>query len=212
VRFKNIVALLTAAALSLPPLAAQGMSSGPNSGKPPASASSGEMVADLRVIVLQGEDAINSIQTREGTPPVVEVRDRNDRPVDGANVVFELPRAGAGGSFPGQQLTFSGQTNRQGQVGVPAFVPNRESGRFSINVAATHGSSMGSARIRQTNSPRAMSTETSPAHKSGKWKLLAIVAAGAAAGGVILATRKSSAATPPSVTLSPGTVTIGAPK
>jgi len=212
--FKNIVALFTAAALCLPTAAiAQNTPVGPDADKAPIGAPSGEKTGDLRIIVLQGEGAINNVQTHLGTAPVIEVRDRNDQPLDGATVVFELPRTGAGGSFPAEQLTFTGRTNRQGQVGTPTFLPNHQTGRFSVNVTANLGNSVGYARIRQTNSERALSGDTTRAHKSNTWKVLGILAAGAAVGGVVLATRGHSNSTTPAttVTLTPGLITVGAP-
>src|ERR1051326_7129387 len=118
--FKNSITLFTAAVLCLPIAAlAQDVPAGASAIKASAGASSKD--GDLRIIVLQGEGSVNNIQTHSGTPPVVEVRDRNDQPLDGATVEFELPRMGAGGSFPANQLTFTGRTNRQGQVGIATF-------------------------------------------------------------------------------------------
>src|SRR5690349_15894995 len=110
--FKNIVALFTAAALCLPSVAVAQNTPADRSMEKPSVGASVEKASDLRIIVLQGQGAMNNVQTRTGTAPVIEVRDRNDQPVDGANVVFELPRTGAGGSFPANQYAFAGRTNR----------------------------------------------------------------------------------------------------
>src|SRR5262245_10809123 len=44
----------------------------------------------LKIVVIEGEDAINIIQTNTAVKPVIEVRDRNDLPVAGALVLFSL--------------------------------------------------------------------------------------------------------------------------
>jgi hypothetical protein len=41
----------------------------------------------LKIVVLKGEGAVNNIKARTATPPVVEVRDVEDKPVAGAEVV-----------------------------------------------------------------------------------------------------------------------------
>ncbi|MBL8237975.1 MAG: hypothetical protein JNM66_11180, partial [Bryobacterales bacterium] len=64
----------------------------------PATAVPALPAVSLRVLVLEGANAINSIPNRSATFPVVEVRDENDLPVEGAEVVFELPATGPGGT------------------------------------------------------------------------------------------------------------------
>jgi hypothetical protein len=49
----------------------------------------------LQVVVLEGEAGVNVIDQKTAVAPVVEVRDRNDLPVVGAQVTF-LIRSGAG--------------------------------------------------------------------------------------------------------------------
>ena len=44
----------------------------------------------LRLVVIEGEDAVNIIQQKNAVAPVVEVRDRNDQPVSGAVVRFAI--------------------------------------------------------------------------------------------------------------------------
>src|SRR5262245_39471599 len=49
----------------------------------------------LRIVVLEGDSGVNIIDQKTAVAPVVEVRDRNDAPVVGAQVTF-LIRTGAG--------------------------------------------------------------------------------------------------------------------
>src|SRR5450631_2683960 len=69
-------------------------------------AGSNVAIPELRIRVLEGENAINSISQGQSIPPVAEVRDQNDMPVEGATVVFTLPESGPGGSFPGGRASF----------------------------------------------------------------------------------------------------------
>src|SRR4051794_41845060 len=55
----------------------------------------------LQILVIGGEGSINNVKQRTAREPVVEVRDRNNRPVAGALVLFEAPGNGASGSFIG---------------------------------------------------------------------------------------------------------------
>ena len=68
-----------------------------NPPQPPAAAAS--PVESLKIFVLEGQGAIHSIRDQGAAMPVVEVRDDNGLPVEGAEVKFDLPPAGPGGSF-----------------------------------------------------------------------------------------------------------------
>jgi hypothetical protein len=162
----------------------------------------------LRVVALEGEEAINSIPAHTATSPVVEVRDENERPVEGATVIFSLPETGAGGLFPGEHLTLTKVTNQRGQADATGFTPNFMPGRFLIRVTASHDGVTGTAFVRQTNTDKM--PELRP-HKSGiSWKWIA-VGAGAAAGaatGIYFGTRGSG---PSSISAGAGPVVFGGP-
>lgn len=169
-------------------------------------------VEDLKVLVLEGQHSINNTARHIGVQPVVEVRDQNDRPIEGAMVLFRLPPSGAGGSFGNNSLTFSSRTNAQGQAAASGFVPNDQLGRFDIHVTATLQNRIGQATISETNSPNSLSVvEPAPKH-TPLWrnKYLLIGVAAAVAVGVFFAVRSghSSPAPPPTVTITPGPVTI----
>ncbi|MEX2270277.1 MAG: hypothetical protein WD690_02310, partial [Vicinamibacterales bacterium] len=53
----------------------------------------------LRIVVIEGEDAVNVIQQKTAVAPVVEVRDQNGLPVPGAVVRFTI--GGGNASFTG---------------------------------------------------------------------------------------------------------------
>lgn len=191
----------------------------PVSAQAPATAAPALPAVSLRVLVLEGANAINSIPNRSATFPVVEVRDENDLPVEGAEVVFELPATGPGGTFPNQKRTFSGRTNVQGQVRAP-YLMNAEAGPFQIKATATIGARTGQTVIGQTHSMQTreeMSVKKKRWYKD--WRVWAI-AGGAATAGIILGTRGggSSGGTtpttpvPPTITITPGGPSIGGPR
>ncbi len=166
----------------------------------------------LKILVLNGEGARHSIKTKRAVQALVEVRDENDKPLPGAQVVFQLPAAGPGGTFPGGRLMQRVATDARGQAATTGFVPNDEQGRFNVKVTATSGTASASAVIAQIN---ALTTELDVKKRSKTpWILLALGAGGA--GGVIAATRGGGVSTPPapvnSVVLVPGPVTVGGPR
>ena len=63
------------------------------------SAASQSVPSVLKIIVLEGNNAFNSIPLGRAVTPIVEVRDDNDFPVEGATVVFTLPTTGPSGVF-----------------------------------------------------------------------------------------------------------------
>lgn len=169
----------------------------------------------LRVLILEGANAINSIPSRAAIFPVVEVRDENDLPVEGAEVVFSLPVTGPGGLFPNQESTFTGRTNLQGQVRAP-YLMNAKPGDFSIEVSASIGSRTGRAVILQTHvmqTPEELMVKKRRWYKD--WRVWAI-ASGSAAAAIILSTRGgdngSSSASASVITIIPGGPTLGGPR
>jgi hypothetical protein len=170
----------------------------------------------LKIVVVQGEGAENNVRTRSATQPVVEVRDEGDKPVPGAEVVFQLPPAGPGGVFNGWMRTQTARTGPEGRAQANGFAPNDEEGRFNIRVTATSGTKTSNAIIAQTNT---RGTGNGGHHaKSNKklWTIIAIVGVAALTGGIIAATRggdsNSSETVSIPVTISPGPVTVGGPR
>jgi hypothetical protein len=171
---------------------------------------------DLKIIVVQGEGALNNIRTRSAAPLIVEVRDAADKPVAGAEVVFQLPPAGPGGVFNGWMRNQTARTNPEGRAETNGFTPNDEVGRFNIKVSATSGTKSTSVIIAQTNTPNgAAGTGTKAKSKSNLWKVLLVVGAAGLAGGIVAATRggSSTPVTPPTpITITAGPITIGGPR
>ncbi|MGD1073250.1 MAG: hypothetical protein ABSB15_24315 [Bryobacteraceae bacterium] len=184
-----------------------GFGQAPPSGAPPTSVipppqQSSLAGTSLIVGILEGDKAVNSLPLLRMVAPVVEIRDRNDFPVEGATVVFTLPASGPGGTFAGGGTSFTTRSDARGQAAAPAIVP-RLVGKFEIKVSATLGTRTGEAVITQTNSAQAHPESTAQRHwYKNKWVW---VAAGGGAAGVIAAvllTRHSGSGT--TVTITPG--------
>ncbi len=168
----------------------------------------------LKVTVVQGEGAMNSIRGKTATAPVVEVKDANDKPVEGAEVVFQLPAAGPGGMFHGWMRTQTTRTDAQGRATVTGYTPNDEEGRFNIKVTASQGNRTGTVVIGQSNVRSSSSGSSAKSGHSGMWKVLAVVGAGALAGGIYYAVSHDGGSTPApgtAVTILPGPITVAAP-
>jgi len=169
----------------------------------------------LKVIVIEGEGAVNNIRTRSATAPLVEVRDESGKPVAGAEVVFQLPPAGPGGVFHGWMRTQTVRSDAQGRAAASGYAPNDQAGRFNIKVTATLGNKTGSAVIAQSNVYRGGSAPGMSGGRSGWWKIVVGVGAAGAVIGAVAATRNggqtSTTALKP-ITITPGPITVGSPR
>ena len=158
----------------------------------------------LRLFVLEGEGATNSIKG-DAVGPVVELRDANDSPVEGAEITFRTPAAGASAYLGGQQLVFTTKTNAQGQAGVKDYRANQVPGKFKVVVTARYGDLSDSIAVNQINGVGEVRRTTSV--RSGRrshklmWILVAAAVAGAGAG-TYLAVRKKDTA-PVGITVGP---------
>lgn len=103
----------------------------------------------LRIVVLEGEDAVNIVQQKTAVRPLVEVRDRNNLPVPGASVTFTVG-AGQPAAFAGGAPTVTVTTNAAGQAPATGFNATG-AGKVSIQVQAAHQGQVASAAISQTN-------------------------------------------------------------
>lgn len=102
----------------------------------------------LRIVVIEGEDAVNVIQHKTAVAPVVEIRDRNNIPVAGASVTFSI--GGNSATFAGGAQTFTVATNAAGRAAVAALNPV-SSGAVQIQVSAAFQGQTALATIAQTN-------------------------------------------------------------
>jgi hypothetical protein len=203
-RFQKCFAALLASVLALP---AQQTT--------PAAKPAGS--GDLKIVVVAGEGAKNSIRSRTATAPVVEVRDAADKPVAGAEVVFQLPPAGPSGNFNGWLKMQTVKTDDQGRAAASGYTPNDEEGRFNIKVVASTAQHTASVVIAQSNVRGGNGAAASTA-RPGWYKWAAILGGAAVAGGVVAATRggsnngSGSAVTTRPITIGAGAITVGGPR
>ena len=172
----------------------------------------------LKIVVLEGDGAINNIRLQRGRDPVVRVETPGGTPVAGAAVHFLLPSQGPGGSFA-DGPTATVLTDADGRATGRALRPNKTPGQFEIRVTASHEGASASARITQTNAQPVELTRSS----SRKIAIFAIIG-GAVAGGAVLGARSggksSPTALPPATStasivsttvITPGSPAIGPP-
>ena len=165
----------------------------------------------LRILALEGDNAVNYIPLRTVTAPVVEVRDENDRPLEGAVVTFKAlsTSAGVGGSFEGGQSSQTARTDYRGQAGARGYTVTDKPGRFVIEVMAVHAQRTARLMMTQTNSMSSIATETPIVAKRSSKKKWLLISAAAAGGGLALyfGLRGSSP-----ISISAGPVVLGGPR
>jgi hypothetical protein len=174
--------------------------------------------SNLTLTVVEGEAAINNLTRRAARELSVKVTDSSQQAIEKAMVVFALPDTGPSGTFSGGGTTATVPTNKQGIASV-RFQPNSVDGKVEIRVSVTQQGETARTTITEFNMAVPV---TKTEKKSGNGKIVAIlaVAAAAAAGGVVAATRGgSSSPTPttpppagPTLTVTPGTGTVGPPQ
>jgi hypothetical protein len=180
--------------------------------QPAATAGSQTVPAVLKIIVLEGNNGTNSISLGRSVTPIIEVRDQNEFPLEGATVVFTLPAAGPGGTFPGNKTSFTTRTDPQGQASAP-FLVNGLPGRVRIGVIATAGNRKGEIQIDQTNSAGGYigpALARRPWYK--KWYIWAIVGGAAGAGAAVALTRGGGSSSSSTITIIPGGPVFGGPR
>jgi hypothetical protein len=101
----------------------------------------------LRIVVIEGEDAVNVVEQRTAVAPVVEVRDRNDQPVSGALVRFAVSHGRA--TFNGAR-TLAATTNAAGRAAAAGLTPTG-TGVLQISASATFQGQTVAVTIAQTN-------------------------------------------------------------
>ena len=164
-----------------------------------------------RIVVIEGDGAINNIRLHHAKEPVVRVVDQDGHPIPNVAVTFLLPGKGAGGTFADGQSSLTVMTDENGRAVGHGLRPNGNAGQFEIRVTTSFEGQAATANIMQTNAE--------PAQGGGSSKTILIVAliGGAAAAGAAVALRgkSSSASTPPTnpgAVISPGNPSFGPPR
>jgi hypothetical protein len=168
----------------------------------------------LRVVIVEGNEAVNDIGAGTVAEPVVRVEDMNGQPLAGAMVVFTLPETGPGGVFADGSRSLIVHTDLKGLAVARGLQPNKTEGPFEIRVDASFQGLTASASISQTNVvPIVVAASKPPSSKRGL--LFAIIGGVAAAAGVLAASagggNGGGTAPPPATTVSAGSPTVGPP-
>jgi hypothetical protein len=176
------------------------------------------IVKNLKLLVLSGNGEMNDLERRVMSPLVIQVLDQNDRPVEGADVVFRFPLSGPSAAFTGGKSSQSVRSNGTGEAAAVNWMANGEVGTFEIHVTATYGNEQGETIVKMQNVTRIV--EGAKRGKQTHWysptwvKIAIIGGAAGAVAGIILATRgggKAGATSTNPITITPGSPTVGAP-
>jgi hypothetical protein len=171
----------------------------------------------IKINVVSGEGAVNNVAMRVASQAVVEVVDDAGAPIEGAEVIFQVPAAGPGGSFFGGMTTQTQRTDAKGRAQMSSFTPNDFYGKFQILVRASAGGATAETIIRQSNGgPNRSGSSASSSSSKKKLAIAAAIIAGAAIAGGVAATRGDGNGTPAStrrpVSIGAGPITVGAPR
>lgn len=162
----------------------------------------------LKISILEGNNAVNSIELLRSVPAVVEIRDANDFPVEGATVTFTLPSTRPGGAFaPDGNPAFVTRSDARGQAITP-FISPAGIGTFQIAVTAELGDQKGQGLIEQTNAVGTYMGPPVALKPRYRTKSIWVLAAGAVAGaivGAVVTGGSSTSAARPAVIITPGT-------
>ncbi len=168
----------------------------------------------IKIVIQEGQGAINNIQQHRAKEPVVQVTHEDGEPVRQASVTFQLPETGPGGTFADGNKMLTVQADEKGVAVGRGLRPNQIAGRFQIRVTASFQGATASAVISEINAQPA----ATGGGGSKKFLIIALIG-GAAAGGLAAAlggksSSSSSVGTvsaPPPTVLVPGTPTIQPP-
>jgi hypothetical protein len=167
----------------------------------------------LRILVIEGDGALNNIKDKTLKPVVVEVQN-NGAPAAGAVVTFILPNQGPGGTFLNGTATMTVNADTLGRATSSGIHPNGATGAMPIRVTASLGGFTADATVNQTNVSGVSSSNKGMSKGAKTALILAAIAGGAAAGG-IAATHgnSSSSSTPqiPPIVITAGAPTVGGP-
>ena len=203
-----------AAPQAAPPPAAQAAPQTATPGAPAQPLAQLPEEQSLKILVLAGNGELNDLQRKIMAPLVIQVLDTNDRPVEGAEVVFRFPIEGPGATFASGKTSETVRTNATGQAAALNWMANGMVGRFEVHVTASYGNQIGETTLKMTNVLKVV--EEQPKGKAKSWwshrwvKVAVIGGAAAIIAGVVLATRGSKSGSS-TITIAPGSPTVGAP-
>ncbi len=176
------------------------------------------IVQSLKVLPLAGKGGMNDLERKVMSPLVVQIMDQDARPVEGADVVFRFPLNGPGANFTGGKSSQTFRSNGQGQAAALNWRANDQLGAFDVHVTAAYGNQVGETTFQMSNVSRIVDERTAK-RKLGSWwsptwvKLAVIGGAVGIGLGIYFGTRGGgSSASTTTVTITPGTPSVGGPR
>ena len=86
--------------------------------------------------IIRGANLVNSVKRRVATEPIVEVQDRNKKPVGGVILTFTLPQTGPGGTFTASGSNIATvTTDATGRATMPPFQSNGQHNLLSLGLS-----------------------------------------------------------------------------
>ena len=112
------------------------------------------VIKNLKLLVLAGNGEMNDLERRVMASLVVQVLDQNDRPVEGAEVVFRFPLNGPGAAFTGGKTSQTVRTTGTGEAAAVNWMANGEVATFEVHVTTTYGNEVGETTVKMSNVTR----------------------------------------------------------
>ena len=173
----------------------------------------------LKILVLAGSGESNDLERRVMAPLVVQVLDRNERAVEGAEVVFRFPINGPGATFLGGKTSITVRTNGGGQAAALNWMANGQVGTFQVHVNASYGNQVGETTVSMSNVTRVANQGKQAQRAKGEslwshgWFKIAVIGGAAVAIGlgVYFGTRGGGAKPGSTVTITPGSPGVSGP-
>ena len=169
----------------------------------------------LKLVVVQGEDNKNNIRVRTPSEVAVKVLDDTEKPVAGAEVVFQVPGSGPSGRFYDWLQTQTVKSNAEGVARARGLTPNEQTGQWHMRVMAQHGVKSGQVMVAQNNVVGTGPTANGSKSRKKLWIAIGVVAAAAIVAGAVAAGGDNDAADLANrrpVIVAPGTITVGGPR
>jgi hypothetical protein len=124
-----------------------------------------------------------------------------------------MPSQGPSGTFVTGARTLNVNSDRNGRAAASGIIPNNQTGQYEIHASASYQGQTATAEISQTNIS-GVSASSTGGGISKKGLIILAAIAGGVVGGVIAARGggSSSSSGTPSITITPGTPSVGGPK
>lgn len=159
----------------------------------------------LRITILEGDEAIVNVRQRVAREAIVQVEDENRKPVAGAALLLLSPERGPTSLFANGTNSLTLTTDAQGRAIIRGLRPNTSAGRYEIQITAQKDGLTGRTNLVRTNVVPKMIAGMSA--QTFTWVM---VAAAAAAAGTAIGVNQGGGSNRTVIT--PGTVTVGQPR